>query len=210
MTTTIGLLLAMLVAGQPEGSAPAAGADAPAATSPERPDLPPAAPAPADPLALRPRKVTDLQGVEQLSLLDLELRRRHDVLASRRAGAGIAFGGAVAGSVVAGIMVFFERVKSDLAGPAACAVVTGVYGQANLTCKPASPNYTPALVTLGVSAALVGVGVALLPRSSDVAGAVALWNDRHPEAPVEGPAPATTTTAPAAETSSGVYAAPGW
>ncbi len=221
MGTTVGLLLAILSLG-PEDAAEPARTSGAATTGglPQTSPAPPASAAPAngasvvgaaDPLALRPRKVTDLQGVEQLSRLDVELRRRYDGLASRRTGARLALGGAVVGSTVAGVLVLVERFRTGLGGDLACAPVNTTSGQTGLTCRSASPNYAPALITLGVSAVLAGVGLALLPRDPDVAGVVALWNRRHPEAPVEGPAPAVATTrASAAEPSSGVYTPPGW
>lgn len=137
----------------------------PAAAAAERP--------PPD-LHARP-PVATLFDLREYGAADPVVGARVDRLRSRRNVAVAAFGGAflagVVGSIV-GTKRMLDRVDEQCPPP----------GGGRCEVKP---EWGPALVSGGVSLVLGVVGFAILPKRADIEETVALWNGRHPEAPLE-------------------------
>lgn len=135
-----------------------------------------AAPAPAAPdLRVRPRIAT-LPDLRPFAGADPAVGERLDRLRTRRNVAVAAFGGAIVSGIV-GAVVTMVRTADEVGEPCPSVAAGG-------ECR-IGPDYGPTLVAGGVSLVLAGLGFAVLPKRSDVAETVALWNARHPEAPLE-------------------------
>jgi hypothetical protein len=145
---------------------------------------------------LRPRvlrrPVLRLADLAELARSDADVQQRYDALKARRGTAVLSFMGAGLGMGAAAFLALMTGIENaTLSGVSD--VTCSAVGVPSQSCPKSHADYTAAYVAVGVSAALTVLGVAVLPRKSDLDDAVTLWNSHHPAdgvAVLSGPAPA--------------------